>query len=445
MNIQIPYKFTPREYQIGLFKAMDSGYKRAIAVYHRRAGKDKSLLNIAIKKALERVGVYYYFFPEFAQGRRVIWDGIDGDGFRFLDHFPKQLVEGTSKQEMQIRLTNGSIIQIVGTDKYDKVRGSNPVGCVFSEYAFQNPGAWDVVRPILAENGGWAVFNSTPAGKNHFYKLYEMALTNPSWYTQLVTVDDSVDPVTNQRYVSEQAVQDEIDAGMSDEMVRQEFYCDFNVNVNGYYFLDYLVTAEEEGRIGKVPYDVGVPVDTWWDIGIGDSTAIWFTQTIKKEVHVIDFYQNNSVGLEHYAKALQERKYVYGSHNFPHDMEHTEFGTGRTRLEMAEDLFRGTRLNVVPKLPIEDGVNAVRMMLPKCHFDGEKCEKGLDALHNYHREFDDKLKEFKNKPVHDWSSHPADAFRYFALGYTQPRAQKSNTAIRMDRFKTLQSKGWMTA
>ncbi len=445
MNIQVPYKFAPREYQLGLFKAMDSGYKRAIAVYHRRAGKDKALFNILIKKALERVGVYYYFFPEFAQGRRVIWDGIDGDGFRFRDHVPKELIEGESKQEMQIRLNNGSIIQIVGTDKYDKVRGSNPVGCVFSEFAFQNPAAWDVVRPILAENDGWAVFNSTPAGKNHFFKLYQMAVDNPDWYTQLVTVDDSIDPETGDRYISESAVQGERDAGMSDEMVRQEFYCDFNVNVNGYYYLDYLVTAEEEDRIGKVPYNVGVQVDTWWDIGVGDSTAIWFTQTIGKEVHVIDFYQNNSVGLEHYAKELQNKQYVYGSHNFPHDMENTEFGTGRTRLEMAEDLFRGTRLNIVERFPIEDGINAVRMMLPKCHFDAEKCAKGLDALQNYHREFDSKLKEFKNKPWHDWSSHPADAFRYFALGFTTPRKKKGNTDVRMSRFKTLQSKGWMTA
>lgn len=443
MSIVIPYKFDPRPYQLDLLRALDSGYKRAIAVYHRRAGKDKTLLNLVVKKSLERVGVYYYFFPEFAQGRRVIWDGIDGSGMAFREHIPAELIERESKQEMQIKLVNGSILQIVGTDKYDKVRGSNPVGCVFSEYAFQNPAAWDVVRPILAENGGWAVFNSTPSGKNHFHKLYEMAKKNPAWYTQLVTVEDSID-LDGKRYVPQSVIDAEIEAGMSNEMVRQEFYCDFNVNVQGYYYLDYLVAAEEEKRIGKVPYDVAYPVDTWWDIGVGDSTAIWFTQTINKAVHVIDFYQNNSVGLEHYAQVLQTKRYVYGTHNFPHDMNNTEFGTGRSRLEMAETMFKGTKLNTVPKLGVEDGINAVRMMLPRCYFDEDKCGRGLDALYNYHREYDDKLKEYRNKPHHDWSSHPADAFRYMAVGLQLPR-ERSTKANRMRQFRNSTRNGWMVA
>jgi hypothetical protein len=451
MQIQIPHRFIPRHYQLELLEAIDSGYKRAIAVYHRRAGKDKTLFNIVIKKALERTGIYYYFFPEFAQGRRVIWDGMDGGGMPFRDHIPTELIERESRQEMQIVLKNlqnpeqkGSIIQIVGTDKFDKVRGSNPVGCVFSEYAFQNPAAWDVVRPILNENGGWAVFNSTPAGKNHFFKLYERAKDLDEWFTQIITVNDSVDPETGQAYITEQMIQSDRDSGYSEEMIQQEYYCDFNVNVNGYYYLDYLVKAEEEGRIGTIHYDPTVPVDTWWDIGVGDSTAIWFTQSVNKSIHVIDFYQNNSVGLEHYAKELQMKRYVYGSHNFPHDMGNTEFGTGRSRIEVAEDLFRGTRLDVGQKLLIEDGVNAVRSLLPKCYFDKERCAKGLDALYNYHREFDEKLKEFKNKPVHDWSSHPADAFRYFAVGLVIPRTRGIKNQ-RLRKIKNMTSRGWMVA
>lgn len=450
-SIQIPYKFEPRPYQLELLRAMDSGYKRAIAVYHRRAGKDKTLLNLVVKKAMERVGVYYYFFPEFAQGRRVIWDGIDGSGMRFRDHIPKELILRESKQDMQIELINpydpetkGSIIQIIGTDNFDKVRGSNPVGCVFSEYAWQNPAAWDVVRPILAENGGWAVFNSTPFGKNHFFEMWKMAESNEEWFTQLITVEDSVDE-NGIRYVPESVIDEERKAGMSEEMIEQEFYCSFTSNSQGFYYLKYLEDAAKNNRISNIPVDPSKPVDTWWDIGVGDSTAIWFTQIVGQEVHVVDFYQNNSVGLEHYAKYLQSLPYVYGIHNFPHDMANTEFGTGRSRIEVAEGLFGSKNVNIVQKVSVEDGINAVRVVLPRCRFDKTRCELGIKALYNYHRQWDDRLQEFKNQPVHDWSSHPADAFRYFAVGLTMPK-NKSKTQQKMQRFgKRMATRSWMIA
>jgi hypothetical protein len=342
-------------------------------------------------------------------------------------------------------MINGSIIQIIGTDKFDKVRGANPVGCVFSEFAFQNPKAWDIVRPILAENGGWAVFNSTPFGKNHFYDMVENARSNPGWFSQIITVEDSVDEQGN-RYVSEEVIQAEIDAGMSEDMVQQEFYCSFTANAQGFYYLKYLEEAEQEGRIENIPYDPSVPVDTWWDIGVSDSTAIWFTQISGREVHVIDFYQNNSTGIEHYAKYLQKLPYVYKSINFPHDIKKTEFGTGRSSLEVAEELFKGIEINVGPKLDIQEGINAVRMILPMCRFDRKKCDVygGLKALQNYHREWDDYRKEFKNKPAHDWSSHPADAFRTLGVGLTIPH----NPSIRekyLKNYRRLSSRSWQLA
>lgn len=445
MSIELPYKFIPRTYQLRLLQALDSGYKRAITIWHRRAGKDKTLFNIAIKKAFERVGTYYYFFPEFSQGRRVIWDGIDNDGFRFLDHIPKELVakpNGFNKTEMKITLINGSIIQIIGTDKFDKVRGSNPVGCVFSEYAFQNPIAWDVVRPILTGNNGWAVFNTTPFGKNHAYDLYEMAKENPNWFHDLVTVEDSVNEL-GERYVPQELIEEDRLSGMSEEMIQQEYYCDFTANSQGFYYLKYIEEARKYNRITKVPYEPNIPVDTWWDIGYSDSTAIWFTQIVGKAVHVIDFYQSNSVGLEHYAKYLQSLPYYFGTHHFPHDMSHTEFGTGRSRMESAETLFGSKNIELGPKSSLEDGINAVRLILPKCYFDEEKCEEGINALQNYHRQWDNKLQEFKNTPVHDWSSHPADAFRYFALGLTLPRERSHRSD--MIRKQRMRAKGWMLA
>lgn len=441
--ITIPYNFKPRTYQLDLLRAIDSGYKRAIAVYHRRAGKDKTLWNLVIKKAVERVGVYYYFFPEFAQGKRVIWDGMDGSGYRFLDHVPESLVRKANSTDMKIELLNNSIIQIIGTDKFDKVRGSNPVGCVFSEYAFQNPKAWDIVRPILAENGGWAVFNSTPFGKNHFYDMFETAKGLDDWYTQLVTVEDSIDPEGN-RYVPEAVVQAERQAGMSEEMIQQEFYCSFTANAQGFYYLQLLEEADKEGRIGNVPYDPSVGVDLWFDIGFNDNTAIWFTQTIDREICVIDYYQNNSQGLEFYAKYLQRLPYIYKSVTFPHDIKKSEMGTGRSILEIADELFAGIEINYTQKLDKQDGIQAVRMVLPMCRFDRNKCAPGIKALQNYHREWDDVRKQFKEKPEHDWSSDGADAFRTLAVGLTIPRNESIKDRY-LKSYRRLSARNWRLA
>lgn len=440
-TIEIPYKFEPRTYQLRLLEALDSGYNRAITVWHRRAGKDKTLFNLIVKKAMERVGVYYYFFPEFAQGRRVIWDGIDNDGFRFRDHIPKELLRQAHKTDMKWELVNGSIIQIIGTDKYDKVRGSNPVGCVFSEFAFQNPAAWDVVRPILSANDGWAVFNSTPFGKNHFYDLYEMARGNEKWFTDLVTVEDSRD-TRGRRYVSQEVIDEDRASGYSEEMIQQEYYCDFTANSEGFYYLKLMEEALTSGRISSVPFYPEIPVDTWWDIGVSDSTAIWFTQIVGKEIHVIDYYQDSSIGIDQYAKVLQNLPYVYGKHHMPHDITVTEFGTGRSRLEVAENLFGAKNIDIVPKLGREDGVNAARVIIPKCYFDLEKCELGVKALQNYHRQYDRKLQEFKNQPVHDWSSHAADAFRYMAVGLTMPKPKRLTD---LAKKRGIQARGWMVA
>lgn len=435
-SIQIPYKFTPRDYQLELLEAVDSGYNRAIAVWHRRAGKDKTLWNLIIKKALERKGIYYYFFPEYKQGRRVIWDGIDNDGFRFLDHIPNQLIKSTNSQEMKITLIDptgessiGSIIQVVGTDDFDKVRGSNPVGCVFSEFAYQNPAAYEVVKPILRANGGWAVFNSTPNGKNHFHKLWFRTLNNDRWFHQFLTVEQTLDKDGN-RFVTDEMIEEEREDGMAEEMVQQEYYCDWTANSQGFYYIRYLEDAVKEDRIVDIPYNPEIPVDTWWDIGVGDSTVIWFTQTVGHYVHVIDVYYNKGEGMEHYAKVLQDLPYIFGTHNFPHDMANTEFGTGRSRYEVADSLLgHSAQLNVLQKLSVEDGINAVRVMFPRLFINKTRCEKGIEALYNYHRQWDDKLKQYKDKPVHDWSSDFADAFRYMAIGLSFPNRKRKRNSI----------------
>jgi len=389
-----------------LLKAIDNGYKRAVAIWHRRAGKDKTLVNLIAKKMLERVGTYYYLFPTYSQGKKIIWNGMDRDGFKFINHIPLELRKRTDNTEMVIELINGSIFQVIGTDKIDSIVGTNPIGCVFSEYSLQNPKAWDFLRPILAENGGWAVFNYTPRGKNHGFKLYEMAKNNTNWYTELLTVDDTM-------AISKDTIDAEIESGMDEDLVQQEFYCSFNAAIQGSYYSKQFKKAEDENRITNVPYDPSIPVHTFWDLGVGDATAIWFAQLVNKEVRLIDYYEASGEGLPYYAKILQERGYVYGSHNAPHDIAVRELGSGKSRIETAKEL--GIHFQIVKNIPLDDGINAVRIVFSRCWFDATKCEQGTNALINYHKEYDEDRKEYKNAPYHDWSSHASDAFRMLAV------------------------------
>lgn len=418
--IQIPHRFNPRPYQLPTLKALDSGIKRVVACWHRRSGKEKTFVNYTAKAAFQRVGTYFYLFPTYAQAKKVLWDGKDREGFPFSGHFPKEVIVKKNESELRIELINGSAVQLIGTDNIDSVLGTNPIGCVFSEYAMQNPQAWDYMRPILRENGGWAIFDYTPRGKNHGYHLYQMAKDNPEWHAEILTVDDT-------KAIS----QDDIDAerleGMSEELIQQEFYCSFEGVQVGSYFGKELKIAENLGRIKSILWEPQIPVDTWWDLGVGDTNPIWFTQTIGREVRVIDFYQNSGEGLPHYAKILQNKPYIYGTHNAPHDIEVRELGSGKSRIESARVL--GLNFRVVPNIPLEDGIEAARAFIARCYFDKKKCEQGLNALTSYHKQWDDKLRDYKSHPHHDWASHAADAFRYLAVGHREMKETKKRPPI----------------
>ena len=387
---------------------MDNGFKRAVSIWHRRAGKDITLMNLIVKKMMERKGVYYYFFPTYQQGKKILWNGMDREGFKFTSHIPEEIRKRTDNTEMLIELKNGSLFQVIGTDKIDSIVGTNPIGCVFSEYSLQNPKAWDFIRPILAENGGWAVFNYTPRGKNHGYTLYNMAKDNEKWFCELLTIDDT-------KAISTDVVEEERESGMDEDMIQQEFYCSFQAAIQGSYYSKPIKRAEEENRITSVPYERNLPVSTWWDLGVGDSTSIWFTQDIGNEIHIIDYYENEGEGLPFYANILQKKQYNYKQHNAPHDIQVRELGSGLSRIETAKTL--GINFNIVKNISIDDGVNAVRLIFDKCWFDKDKCKQGMRCLTEYHKEYDENRHEYKNKPFHDWSSHGSDAFRYFAVGH----------------------------
>ena len=358
----------------------------------------------------ERVGAYYYFFPTYKQGKKILWEGMDRDGFKFMDHFPKELRKRTDNTELLIEATNGSIFQIIGTDNIDSVVGTNPVGCVFSEYALQDPKAWDYIRPILAENGGWAVFNFTPRGDNHGKDIFEMAQKSKEWFCERLTVDDTKAIPKN---ILEQELREIASKDGTDSLYQQEYYCSFEEPVQGAYYGHQM--KEAINRITHVPYAPETLVNTYWDLGVGDSTSIWFQQETAQEIRMIDYYETSGEGLAHYRNILQERGYNYGIHYAPHDIEVRELGTGKSRKETAAGL--GLDFKVAPKLPIDDGIDAARNILAKTWFNKVKCEKGINALRNYHKEYDEKNKTYKNRPHHDWSTHGADAFRYFAVSH----------------------------
>lgn len=416
-SINIPHNYVARDYQLPFWHAMRDK-KRAVLVWHRRAGKEKACWNYTIMKAVKKPGIYYYFFPHFSQGRKILWDGIDKDGFRFLDHIPKQIIDGTpNATEMKIRIRSQdeitkkvgtSIIQIIGTNNIDSIVGTNPIGCVFTEYSLQDPTAWQLIRPILVENDGWAVFNFTPRGANHGKDLYDMAQSNPEWYCQLLTVKDT-------SIITESDIQAERDAGMSEDFIQQEFYCSFTLGIEGSYYAKYTQEAKEEGRIGHIPWDRQQKVFTSWDLGYGDSCAIIFYQVCGNEVHFIDYYENHGEGLPHYAGVLKNKPYIYGSHFAPHDIESHAFSSGLSAKEVGASL--GLKFITLPtiKLRIEDGIEALRGLFPRIWIDAIKCKQLIKCLENYRKEFDTRLETYKERPRHDKYSHGADAARYLAI------------------------------
>lgn len=414
-TVTLPHHYEPRPYQIPLLAAMDSGCKRAVQVWHRRAGKEKTdLAGIVVKKMMERVGTYFYVFPTFVQGRKVLWDGADRDGFRFIDHIPKELIENINSTEMKVRLVNGSLLQVIGSDKFDSVMGTNPIGIVFSEYSLQDPVCWGYFRPILAENGGWALFNFTPRGENHAYQLYELAKANPydpvtnplGWFVSLLTVQDTqAVPAA----VLEQERLETIRLDGNDAIHQQEYYCSFTAPIAGGYYAAQIARAYRDGRVGPVPHETRLAVDTWWDLGLNDRMAIWFTQAVGQEIRVIDYMEGTGQGLPFYIGKLQQKGYVYGRHTAPHDIEVRELTNGKTRRDTAEAL--GIKFEVAPKIAVLEGIDACRGLFDKCYFDADKTREGINALKNYVKQYDEKRKTFLNAPYHNWASNGADAFR----------------------------------
>lgn len=404
-------KFKPWPHQKELFHALEEdGYKRIIGVCHRRNGKDVSAFNATIRQALSVVGSYAYFLPTYSQARRVIWDSVLNDGTKFLDFIPKELIARKSQQAMSIELINGSQIFLAGSDSYDRLVGINVRGIVFSEAALMDERAWTYFSPILNANGGWAIFISTPRGNNFFYELWKIAKENPKiWYSYMQTILDT-------KIVSEEAVAKDIERGeISYEHAQQEYYCSFSSGVESTYYGKYVDQMRLQNRIGLYPYDNSQPVHTAWDWGHRDQTVCVFFQLIQNTIRIIDCYAHTGEGLEHYAQMLQKKKYTYGNHIGPHDMRVHELTTNQTRWAKMHAL--GFTFKICPSVPVIDGIEAVRTVLPRTYInesEGNNVEL-IKALENYRSERVQINGAAISKPLHDKHSDFCDSLRMMAL------------------------------
>jgi len=427
-SIILPYKYIPRDYQLPLWHAafpqqfglsMEAA-RRFLLVWHRRAGKDKTSINLLTAKGMEETGNYLYMLPEQTQARKIIWHGIGADGMRFIDHIPQEIIRKKYNSEMLVELINGSTIQLGGSDAYDSWMGTNPRGIVFSEFSLQDPQAWHYFRPILVENRGWAVFIYTPRGHNHGYELYKIAKQevekgNTDWFYSNINVEQSTredgSPV-----ITQEDIQAEVDAGMPPEMVRQEFYNSFDAGVMGSYYGDLVEALRNKDKIGHFPHDPRHPVITAWDLGISDATSIWFAQNIGGSPRIIEYYEERNLPLTDHIRFVLDKPYHYLEHLAPHDIEVREMYTGNTRRDIAME--HGLDFTVVPKLSRDEGIAAVMELLPTCTFDKELAQYGIEVLMGYERAWNEKTKCFMNTPSHNWASHGADAFRMLAVGWT---------------------------
>lgn len=442
IEVELPNDWDPYPHQIDLWNYLDGGGKRAVVVWHRRCGKDSTSLNYTAAEAIERKAVYYHMLPTQKQARKVVWDGIDRNGRRMIDQvFPKEIVKAKRSQDMQIELHNGSIWQLCGSDNYNSLVGANPFGVVFSEWSLCNPSAWDYIRPILAENGGWAIFIYTPRGKNHGYTMAEMARKNPNWHYSCLTVDDT-SRNDGSPIITNEAIQDDREAGMSEDMIQQEYYCSFDVAIPGAYFAKEIAAARADNRICFIPVEKHLKVYTFWDLGIskGNAMVVWFVQAIGKEIRVINHYEAENEGMDHFIHIVDKFKrdydIEYGGHYAPHDIGVRDLMTKKSRQETAREM--GIVFKMVARTTdLNESIEATRKLFARCWFAEGRTDLGVAALASYHREFNDKHQVFNDTPVHDWSSNSADAFRQMAQAWDDrlaltKRAEPSNFQAKMD-------------
>jgi len=396
--IEIPYK--PREHQLKVHELLE-GKRFAVVVAHRRFGKTVAALNHLIREAVlneKETPRYAYIAPTYGQAKRVAWD--------YLVKYTEPLGGTNNISELRVDFW-GRRIQLYGSDNPDSLRGQYFDGVIIDEVGDQNPKIWtDIVRPALTDRKGWCLFIGTPKGHNHFKELRDRAEKEDGW--GLLEFKASETGVVDDTELK--AAKNE----MGEDKYRQEFECSFDAAVEGSYYGQILNELEEKKHMQEIPREELSRTFTAWDLGMGDSTSIWVAQLVGTEVRLIDYYENHGVGLDHYVKWIKDNDYSKAEHILPHDVRVRELGTGKSRMEMLEE--SGLEVKIAPRMGLDDGIQAVRRLLPRCWFNVPKVQTGLNCLRNYRRDYDEKRKIFYERPLHDWSSHGSDSFRYLALG-----------------------------
>ena len=400
-RVVIPYK--PREPQLKIHEAMDN-HRFVVGVAHRRMGKTVAALNQLIKSSLEneqQAPRYAYIAPTYSQAKRVAWD--------YLTHFVRPLNATANIAELRVDFLDRRI-QLYGSDNPDSLRGQYFDGVVLDEIGDQNPKIWnEIIRPALADRKGWCLFIGTPKGNNHFKELFDRASKEPGWSALEFKVSET-------QIIDEQELLD-ARKEMGDDKYNQEFECSFNAAVEGSYYGKLINDLEEKGRMCEITRDDLCQTYVAWDLGMGDSTALWVAQNAGQETRLMDYVENHGQGLDWYVNWLKDNNWHQAEQLLPHDVEVRELGTGKSRLEVLREA--GLNVKVLPRLSVDDGIQSVRRLLPRCWFNMPKVKQGLDCVRNYRREYDEKRNVFYDKPLHDWASHGSDAFRYLALGMEQ--------------------------
>lgn len=427
-RVTIPYR--PRRH----FLAMHNSPKRwKFVVAHRRAGKSVSEINEVIKQALANTRQYpppryAYVGPSFAQTKDLIWG--------YLKHYTSVFGDDVkySESELQCTLPNGAMINLYGgAAAYERMRGLYFDGIVLDEFPLLNPAVFStVVRPCLADYRGWAIISGTSNGDDHFHELKKKNQNDPTW-------DFFIIPVTETDALHPDEVV-EMTKDMTPEEYAREMLCSFDAPIEGAYYADLMNQAQLAGRITGVPYDPAAPLMTWWDLGIDDEMPIWFVQQCGRELHAVDFASMSGKSLADAMRIVRgtwvdphtgvippeivhRQKYTFGAHVLPHDIKARELGTGKSRYEILLGLVPETEpLFITPSLSVEDGIQAVRSVLPMVWFDEKKTEAGRSALKNYAR-------NKAGKPIHNWASHPSDGFRYGSISIRMVSGLMSSSNI----------------
>ena len=422
-EVIIPY--APRQ----AFKPFHARKQRwACLVAHRRAGKTVACINDLIRRAFtdaKEGGRYAYIAPYYSQAKSIAWD--------YLLRFSEPVRVNSNASELWVELLNGARIRLFGADNPDALRGLFLDGVVLDEYADMRPRVWgEIIRPLLADRMGWAVFIGTPKGHNSFYDIFRTAQSSDAWFAARIKASESgllpASELSDAR------------RGMSEDQYEQEFECSFEAAILGAYYGKELREAEEQGRVASVPYDRDLPVYTAWDLGYHDDTAMWFYQVNLSEVRCIDYYAASGLSIPDYAAAINAKPYKYARHWLPHDARAKTLASGGRSIveQLAAELGGISKLSIVPSLSVQDGIQAVRAMLPRVWFDRDGCGDAVELLKQYQREWDEDKKAFRDKPRHDFTSHCADAFRMLALSWRENKPKEPET---LPKFPVIRHNG----